>query len=52
MIRESIEDGKPVAIYTVNPGSSQWNGLPVDLVDGLEAALIRTYNLPWNKRGI
>lgn len=52
MIRENIECGKVVAIYTASPGFSEWNGLPVDLVDGLEAALIRTYDLPWNKRGI
>jgi hypothetical protein len=41
-----------IDLYTATPPDSVWNGLLVDGCIGLEAGLIRSFDLPWNKRGM
>ncbi len=42
--------GKTVEVYTLVPPTHTWNGLPVDLIAGLEEGLIRTLRPAWNRR--
>jgi hypothetical protein len=51
MIRGHIERGAIVEILIAHPPDFDWNGLKVSGPEGLEAGLIREFNLPWNKRG-
>lgn len=43
---------RPMDILIALPGTSQWNGLPVDLNAGLELGLIKNFTPVWNKRGV
>ncbi len=49
-IIECLIDGRPVEIYALSPPDMLWNGLPVDLIAGLEEGLIRRLRPPWNRR--
>lgn len=51
LIRAILDAGRAVTVFAAAPPPIQWNGLPVNQVVGLEAAIIRTYHLPWNKTG-
>jgi len=51
MIRGRIDEGAVVEILTAHPPDFAWNGLKVSGPEGLEAGLIRDFDLPWNKRG-
>ena len=51
LIRAELDAGNAVEVLTVNPGETLWRGLPVDLVAGLEAGLVRHYRPPWNQQG-
>ena len=50
LICEASENA-PVRILHATPPVFDWNGLRVDGATGLEAGLIATYDLPWNKKG-
>ena len=50
LIEEQLKAGREVELLTAIPGQSTWNGLPVDLVPGLEAGLLRELRPSWNKR--
>ncbi|MCJ1903110.1 GIY-YIG nuclease family protein [Paracoccus versutus] len=45
-----LTQGQPVEIYTLTPPPYEWNGLPVDLVAGIEEGLIRSLRPAWNRR--
>lgn len=51
LIREELNAGNDVEVLAANPGETDWRGLPVDLVTGLEAALVRHFRPPWNQQG-
>jgi hypothetical protein len=42
-----------IEVYTLvlSPWKLYWNALPIDLVTGLEAGLIRDFDPKWNRRG-
>jgi transposase-like protein len=50
-LRDELAAEKPIQVYIATPPDIMWNGLPVCGAAGLELGLIRTFNLPWNKRG-
>lgn len=52
LMRELIGGGQSVRILLAHPADGIWNGLRVSGPEGLEAALIKDYQLPWNKRGV
>lgn len=39
-----------VQVYALTPPRLDWNGLPVDLVAGVEEGLIRSLRPAWNRR--
>ena len=41
---------KTVELIGTMPRGTNWKGLSVDRIAGLEAGLIKTYSPPWNKR--
>lgn len=45
-----LSQGQTVEIYTLSPPAHEWNGLPVDLIAGLEEGLIRSLRPVWNRR--
>lgn len=51
MIREHIESGEMVRVLIAHPEDREWNGLRLSGPEGLEAALIEDFDLPWNVRG-
>jgi hypothetical protein len=51
MIAELIRQGQTVHILIAHPGDSEWRGLRLSGPEGLEAALIEDFDLPWNVRG-
>lgn len=51
LIRDELRLGLKVEILAAFPEPGTWQGLPVDLVLGLEAGLIREFRPPWNRRG-
>jgi hypothetical protein len=51
MIRGQIERGAVVEILIAHPPDHDWKGLKISGPEGLEAGLIREFDLPWNKRG-
>lgn len=51
LIRGELRLGRRVEILAAFPEPGVWQDLPVDLVLGLEAGLIREFNPPWNRRG-
>ncbi|TLU70636.1 GIY-YIG nuclease family protein [Lichenicoccus roseus] len=52
LIQAALADGMTASVLLATPGASEWNGLPVDLVDGLEAGLIRAVRPEWNRVGL
>ncbi len=46
-----LSSGRTVEIYTLLPPAHDWNGLPVDLIAGVEEGLIRAALPEWNLRG-
>jgi hypothetical protein len=51
-LREVLSSGAEIDIYVAPPADLQWHGWAISGPEGLEAALIRRYHLPWNKRGV
>lgn len=51
MIREHIKSGQTVRVLIAHPEDGEWNGLRLSGPEGLEAALIEDFDLPWNMRG-
>lgn len=47
---EELRRGASVEIYTVSPVDSVWSGWPVNTAAGLEAAMLRRFDLPWNRK--
>jgi hypothetical protein len=52
LIVAELSSGVAIDLYTATPPDTAWNGLVVDGCVGLEAGLIRSFDLPWNKRGM
>lgn len=52
MVRLLTEERTSIDIYAAHPEDAAWNGLPVSMLAGLEAGIIKTFNLPWNLRGV
>lgn len=50
LLLEHQATGTVVEVYVAMPPDGTWNSLPVDFCAGLELGLIRTFDLPWNKR--
>jgi hypothetical protein len=48
---EALTQAASVEIYTVSPLDSVWSGWPVNTAAGLEAAMLRRFDLPWNRKG-
>jgi hypothetical protein len=51
LISKALAKKREVELLVVVPGTTEWNGLPVDLASGLEHGLIKKYLPPWNKKG-
>ena len=51
LILDELGARQEVEVLAAVPGSSEWNGLPVDMATGLEAGIIGKFRLPWNQRG-
>jgi hypothetical protein len=51
MIRDLVGRGATIRIFLAHPEDGAWNGFRVSGPEGLEAALIEDYDLPWNQRG-
>lgn len=51
LIRELIAEGKTVRVLIAHPEDGEWRGFRLSGPEGLEAALIEDFNLPWNIRG-
>ena len=51
MMRELIGAGLTVRVFLAYPEDSIWRGMRISGPEGLEAALIEDFDLPWNKRG-
>lgn len=51
IIRGHIEEGAIVQILIGHPPDGSWKGLHISGAEGLEAGLIRDFDLPWNRRG-
>jgi hypothetical protein len=50
-LRDELAVGSIVDVYVANPPDLEWNGWKVSGAEGLEAAIIRNFRLPWNRRG-
>ena len=50
-LRDELANGNIVDVYVANPPDLKWNGWTVSGAEGLEAAIIRSFRLPWNQRG-
>ena len=51
LLLETLATTPHIDIYTATPPSTDWNGVPVSGVAGLEYGLIQTFSLAWNIRG-
>jgi hypothetical protein len=51
LLLETLATVPQIDIYTATPPNSDWNGVPVSRVAGLEYGLIQTFYLAWNIRG-
>lgn len=51
LIKDRLIAGDTVELIAAFPESTSWQGLPVDVVTGLEHGLIKKFCPPWNKRG-
>jgi hypothetical protein len=52
LILNALADGQRVETLIAEPDSTEWNGLPVDGVAGLEVGLIEMIQPVWNVRGV
>lgn len=52
LIAEKLKSACCIKIFVAHPEATEWNGLPVDIVTGLEAGMIERFKPVWNKRGI
>ena len=52
LIKSTLQSGKTVETLAAFPEPSEWNGLPVDVVSGLETGLVAKVSPPWNKQGV
>lgn len=53
-LTDALMRGASIAVYVKVVGESEqcdWNGLPVDILLGIEAALIKKVHPAWNRRG-
>lgn len=50
-ISDLLTTGTLIEIFVAHPTDGDWNGMRLSGPQGLEAALIADYELPWNKRG-
>lgn len=48
---EAIASGRGVDIFIATPPTLEWSGWRLSGPEGLEAGIIRNYDLPWNLRG-
>ena len=48
---DELAVGSIVDVYVANPPDLEWNGWKVSGAEGLEAAIIRSFRLTWNRRG-
>lgn len=51
VIRDRISTGATIRILVAHPDDGEWNGFRLSGPEGLEAALIEDFDLPWNERG-
>jgi hypothetical protein len=52
-LTEALKAGSEVSVFlTTPPRTMQWNGLPIDLIAGLEEGLIQELQPAWNIRGL
>lgn len=52
LILQQLTISKSVNIFVATPKTTEWNGWPVNTIAGLEPALISTYRLDWNRKGV
>lgn len=50
-LREVLAGGGSIDIFVATPPTLEWNGWRVSGPEGLEAGIIKDYDLPWNLRG-
>ncbi|WP_459788915.1 DUF7662 domain-containing protein [Alteriqipengyuania sp. 357] len=51
LLLASASAGNNVEVLIASPPNFDWNGWSISGAEGLEAGLIRDFNLPWNVRG-
>lgn len=51
LIRRLISEGSTVRILIAHPQDGTWNGFRLSGPEGLEAALIEDFKIPWNVKG-
>lgn len=51
IIRGHLGGGRTVQVLIAHPPDHHWNGFRISGAEGLEAALISDFDLPWNVRG-
>ena len=51
LILEGLAQGKRVKVLVAMPGSTEWNGLPVNVAAGMESGLIQMIRPAWNILG-
>lgn len=51
LIEAALAEGQEVSVLLATPGASEWNGLPVDFVAGVESGLIQALRPHWNRGG-
>lgn len=51
VLRNELANGEIIDVYVASPPDLEWNGWKVSGAEGLEAAIIRGFRLPWNRRG-
>lgn len=53
-LSDALMRGAAIAVFVkvvVDSEQCEWNGLPVDILLGVEAAIIKKINPSWNRRG-
>ena len=51
MIRDLSDQGAEVIVLIAQPEDQAWNGFRISGPEGLEAALIEDFSIPWNLKG-
>lgn len=52
LIKNLLHKGETIELIAAVPDATTWNGLPVDVVTGLETGLVKKFRPSWNKRGV